>query len=115
VRKGESIKQGNDLVGSRTKVKVVKNKVAPPFKTTEFDIMYGTGISREGDILDMAATLDIVQKSGAWYSIDGDRMGQGRENAKEYLKNNLEVCRAIEGKIKDKLLPKTDINVIDEA
>lgn len=88
IRKGEPIKMGNDITGNRTKVKVVKNKVAPPFKSVEFDIMYGTGISREGDLLDVASELNIVQKSGSWYSYDGERMGQGRENAKEYLKNN---------------------------
>jgi recombination protein RecA len=88
VKKGEPIKQGTEQTGSRTKVKVVKNKVAPPFKSVEFDIMYGTGISREGDVLDMGAELDVIQKSGSWYSFEGERMGQGRENAKEYLKTN---------------------------
>ncbi|HWP96191.1 MAG TPA: recombinase RecA [Syntrophomonadaceae bacterium] len=100
VRKGETIKQGTDIMGSRTKAKVVKNKVAPPFKTAEFDIMYGSGISREGDLLDIACALDIIQKSGSWYSYEGDRMGQGRENAKEYLKNNVEFCAALEQKVK---------------
>ena len=88
VKKGEPIKQGTEQTGSRTKVKVVKNKVAPPFKSVEFDIMYGTGISKEGDVLDMGADLDVIQKSGSWYSFEGERMGQGRENAKEYLKTN---------------------------
>lgn len=104
VRKGESIKQGTDISGSRTKVKVVKNKVAPPFKTAEFDIMYGSGISREGDILDIASTLDVVQKSGSWYSYEGERLGQGRENAKEYLKNNPEFCSSLEQKIKNSII-----------
>ncbi|MEN6390608.1 MAG: recombinase RecA [Syntrophomonas sp.] len=100
VRKGEAIKQGTDISGARTKVKVVKNKVAPPFKTAEFDIMYGSGISREGDLLDIACTLDVIQKSGSWYSYEGERLGQGRENAKEYLKNNAEFCLSLEQKIK---------------
>ena len=103
VKKGEAIKQGTEQIGSRTKVKVVKNKVAPPFKSVEFDIMYGTGISKEGDILDMAADLDIVQKSGSWYSYEGERMGQGRENAKEYLKNNPEICKICVDKIRHKI------------
>lgn len=115
VRKGETIKQGNELIGNRTKVKIAKNKVAPPFKTCEFDIMYGMGISKEGDILDMASNLDIIQKSGAWYSYEGERMGQGRENAKEYLKNNLEVCNTVRDRIKEKLLPATDGNGTQEA
>lgn len=106
VRKGEAIKMGNEVIGNRTKVKVVKNKVAPPFKAVEFDIMYGTGISREGDLLDVASDLDIVQKSGSWYSYDGERMGQGRENAKEYLKNNPEIAQTIRGMIKEKAFPK---------
>ncbi len=101
VRKGEAIKQGTEIIGSRTKIKVVKNKVAPPFRTTEFDIMYGTGISREGDLLDIAASLDIVQKSGSWYSFDGERLGQGRENAKEYLRNNPQFSADLEKRVKN--------------
>lgn len=103
VRKGEAIKVGNEMVGSRTKVKVVKNKVAPPFKAVEFDIMYGTGISMEGDLLDVASDLNIVQKSGSWYSYEGERMGQGRENAKEYLKNNPEIAQRVRSLILDKV------------
>lgn len=103
VRKGEAIKVGNELVGSRTKVKVVKNKVAPPFKAVEFDIMYGTGISMEGDLLDVASDLNIAQKSGSWYSYEGERMGQGRENAKEYLKNNPEIAQRIRNQILEKV------------
>lgn len=115
VRKGESIKQGNDMIGSRTKAKVVKNKVAPPFKSVEFDIMYGTGISREGDILDMAAQHDIVQKSGSWYSYEGERLGQGRENAKDYLKTHPEICQSIEDKFKVLALSSATDNETEEA
>jgi recombination protein RecA len=100
VRRIESIKQGNDLVGNRTRIKVVKNKVAPPFKQAEVDIMYGEGISRVGSIIDIGAEIDIVQKSGAWYSYEGERMGQGRENAKQYLKDNPEIATIIEAKIR---------------
>lgn len=88
VRKGEPIKQGTDMIGNRTKIKVVKNKVSPPFKTAEFDIMYGEGISREGEILDAAVTLDIIKKSGSWFSYNGERLGQGRDKVKAYLKEN---------------------------
>jgi recombination protein RecA len=101
VRKGEAIKQGTDIIGNRTRAKVVKNKVAPPFKTAEFDIMYGTGISREGDLLDIAAEKDIIQKSGSWYSYEGERLGQGRENAKEYIRNNPEFMQMLNNKIKE--------------
>ncbi|GAE30825.1 recombinase RecA [Alkalihalobacillus hemicellulosilyticus] len=101
VRRAETLKQGNDMVGNKTKIKIVKNKVAPPFKVAEVDIMYGEGISREGSILDMAADLDIVQKSGAWYSFEGEKMGQGRENAKQYLKENADVTENIEGMIRE--------------
>ncbi|RSL32790.1 recombinase RecA [Salibacterium salarium] len=101
VRRAETLKQGNEMVGNKTRVKVVKNKVAPPFKQAEVDIMYGEGISREGSILDMGAELEIIQKSGAWYSYEGDRLGQGRENAKQFLKENKEVTNAIEKSIRD--------------
>lgn len=100
VRRIESIKQGNDLVGNRTRIKVVKNKVAPPFKQAEVDIMYGEGVSRVGSIIDIGAEADIIQKSGAWYSYEGERMGQGRENAKQYLKDNPDISNIIEGKIR---------------
>jgi recombination protein RecA len=106
IRKGEAIKQGTDTIGSRTKAKVVKNKVAPPFKATEFDLMYGSGISREGDLLDIAADMDLVQKSGSWYSIGEERIGQGRENAKEYLKNNPKIYAELEEKIRAAYAPK---------
>ncbi|MGZ9584562.1 recombinase RecA [Paenibacillus marinisediminis] len=101
VRRVETIKQGNDMVGNRTRIKVVKNKVAPPFKQADIDIMYGEGISREGSIVDIGTELDIVQKSGAWYSYEGERLGQGRENAKQFLKDNKELSLAIENKIRE--------------
>ncbi len=100
IRKTASLKQGQDVIGSRTRVKVVKNKVAPPFKEAEFDIMYGTGISREGDLLDLGADNGIVEKSGAWYSFEGERIGQGRENAKQFLLEHPETARTIEEKIR---------------
>ncbi|WP_349410567.1 recombinase RecA [Pseudalkalibacillus sp. SCS-8] len=95
VRRAETLKQGNDMVGNKTRIKVVKNKVAPPFKTAEVDIMYGEGISKQGEILDIGSDIDVVQKSGAWYSFNGERLGQGRENAKQFLKEN----EAIESEI----------------
>jgi recombination protein RecA len=100
VRRAETIKQGNDMVGNRTRVKVVKNKVAPPFRQADVDIMFGEGISKEGSALDIAAELEIVNKSGAWYSFEGDRLGQGRENAKLFLKENPEVFCKIENHIR---------------
>ncbi len=100
VRKGESLKQGSEFVGNRTKVKVVKNKVAPPFKTAEFDIMFGEGISREGDVLDLAAACNVVNKSGAWYAYQGEKIGQGRENAKIYLKEHPDVFQEIDHKVR---------------
>lgn len=101
VRKIDIIKQGNDIMGNRTKVKVVKNKVAPPFRIAEFDIMYGQGISLEGDILDVGSNLDIVKKAGAWYSYNDNKLGQGRENAKQFLKENPDICFEIENKIRE--------------
>ncbi|MGI6435684.1 MAG: recombinase RecA [Syntrophomonadaceae bacterium] len=103
VRKAESIKQGTELIGNRTRVKIVKNKVAPPFKTSEFDIMYGSGISREGDLLDIATGMEIIQKSGSWFSFQGERLGQGRENVKEYIKNNPEFAKTVQELIREKL------------
>ena len=103
VRKGEVIKDGADNVGARTKIKVVKNKVAPPFKTAEFDIVYGLGISKEGCILDLAVDNDIIVKSGAWFSYNGEKIGQGKENTKAFLANNPEICQNIEEAIKEKL------------
>ena len=101
VRRTESIKQAGEVIGNRTKVKVVKNKVAPPFKEAEFDIMFGKGISRIGDILDLAADNDIIVKSGAWYAYEGNKIGQGRENAKQYLEENPAVCAEVENKVRD--------------
>lgn len=100
VRKIDSIKKDADVIGNRTRVKVVKNKVAPPFKQAEFDIMYGEGISKEGSILDVAASADIIKKSGSWYSYEGNKIGQGRENAKEYLVANPEKCQEIENSVR---------------
>ncbi len=100
VRRIESLKQSGDVVGNRTRVKVVKNKIAPPFKEAEFDIMFGEGISKVGDILDLAADNGIVNKSGAWYAYEGNKIGQGRENAKNYLKENTAVCDEIEQKVR---------------
>ncbi len=96
IRRVETLKQGNETIGSRTRVKVIKNKLAPPFREAEFDILYGEGISREGNILDLAAELDIVTKSGAWYSYGDIRLGQGRDNAREFLKENKDLCDEIE-------------------
>ena len=100
VRRIETLKQNGEMVGNRTRIKVVKNKVAPPFKEAEFDIMFGKGISKEGDILDLAASVDIVNKSGAWYAYNGDKIGQGRENAKIYLATHPEVMDEIEAKVR---------------
>ena len=104
VRRVETLKQGGEMIGNRTRVKVVKNKVAPPFKEAEFDIMYGKGISKEGDILDLAADIDIVQKSGAWYAYKGEKIGQGRENAKITLQNNPEMLAEIEEAVRKNYL-----------
>ena len=102
VRRIESLKQAGEVVGNRTRVKIVKNKVAPPFKEAEFDIMFGKGISKEGDILDLAADCGIIVKSGAWYAYNGDKIGQGRENAKTYLRENPLVCEEVEAKVREK-------------
>lgn len=104
VRRVDQIKQGSDAIGNLTRVKVVKNKVAPPFKTAEVDLIYGKGISHEGEVLDLATNLDIVEKSGAWFSYNGDRLGQGRENVKELLKQNPELTSEIEQKVREKML-----------
>ncbi|AAU23452.1 recombinase RecA [Bacillus licheniformis] len=101
VRRAEQLKQGNDVMGNKTKIKVVKNKVAPPFRTAEVDIMYGEGISKEGEIIDLGTELDIVQKSGAWYSYQEERLGQGRENAKQFLKENKDILLMIQEQIRE--------------
>lgn len=103
VRRAEAIKHGTDIMGNRTKIKVVKNKVAPPFRTAEVDVMYGEGISQEGEIIDMGADLDIVQKSGSWYAYNDDRLGQGRENAKQFLKDNESIKQTIASQIRQSL------------
>lgn len=100
VRRIESLKQGGEVIGNRTRVKVVKNKIAPPFKEAEFDIMFGEGISKEGDILDLAAQIDVIVKSGAWYAYEGNKIGQGRENAKQFLKDNPDICAAVSQKVR---------------
>ena len=100
VRRIETLKQNGEMVGNRTRIKIVKNKIAPPFKEAEFDIMFGKGISQEGDILDLATKLDLVNKSGAWYAYNEDKIGQGRENAKIYLGQHLEVMEELEEKIR---------------
>ena len=101
IRRGEQIKQGSDVVGSSTKIKVVKNKVAPPFKTAVVDIMYGEGISHEGELIDLAVEADIIEKSGAWYAYNGNKIGQGKENSKLFLKNNPSVMMEIEDKVRE--------------
>lgn len=108
VRKGEVIKQNNENVGNRTKVKVVKNKVAPPFKTAEFDLMYGSGVSYEGTLIDIGTNMEIIKKSGAWYSYNDERMGQGKEAAKEYLRSNPEIAHEIDTIIRDTLMAKPE-------
>jgi recombination protein RecA len=113
VRRAEALKQGNEIVGNKTKIKVVKNKVAPPFRTAEVDIMYGEGISIEGEIIDLGSELDIVQKSGSWYSYNDERVGQGRENAKLFLKENPEIGLEIKQKIRDHYELDTDKTVTD--
>ena len=116
IRKSDVIKQGTDFVGNRVKVKIAKNKVAPPFKTAEFDIVYGQGISKEGDILDLASEVDIVNKSGAWYAYGETRIGQGRENAKTFLKEHPDMCREIENKVREHYgLPTLTDGVMETA
>ena len=114
VRRIESLKQAGEVVGNRTRVKIVKNKVAPPFKEAEFDIMFGKGISKEGDILDLAADCGIIVKSGAWYAYEGNKIGQGRENAKQYLKDNPAVCDEIAEKVREHYGLKADVSATAE-
>ena len=101
IRRTGNIKKGEEVIGSETKVKVVKNKVSPPFKTAEFDILYGEGISREGEVIDMGVTAQVVDKSGAWYAYNGEKIGQGKDNAREFLRENPDVAREIENKIRE--------------
>ncbi|MEV5414376.1 hypothetical protein AB0K60_36770 [Thermopolyspora sp. NPDC052614] len=103
IRRIETLKDGTEPVGNRTRVKVVKNKMAPPFRTTDFDILYGVGISREGGLIDMGVEQGFIRKSGAWYTYEGDQLGQGKENARNFLKNNPDIANEIEKKIKEKL------------
>ena len=115
IRRIGSIKKGDDVIGNETRVKVVKNKVSPPFREAIFDIMYGQGISREGEIIDMGVEADIVEKSGAWYSYGGERIGQGKDNAREFLKENPEMAKEIEAKIREKLGVKSGGTLISET
>lgn len=108
IRKIEQLKQGTEFVGNRTRVKVVKNKVAPPFKQAEFDMIYGEGISREGSVLDMAVARDIVQKSGSWFAYNDTRIAQGKENARQFLKDNPELCNEIEAKVRATMNPQPE-------
>ncbi|MCQ2538768.1 MAG: DNA recombination/repair protein RecA, partial [Lachnospiraceae bacterium] len=101
VRRIESLKQSGDVVGNRTRVKVVKNKVSPPFKEAEFDIIFGEGISYEGDVLDLATDCDIISKSGAWFAYQGNKIGQGRENARQFLKDNPDILEEIDAKVRE--------------
>ena len=115
VRRVESLKQAGEVIGNHVRVKIVKNKVAPPFKEAEFDIMFGQGISREGDLLDLAAKVDIINKSGAWYAYEGEKIGQGRENAKTYLRENPEFAAMIDQKVRDFYFAKDDEEAEAEA
>ncbi len=103
IRRIETLKEGTDAVGNRTRVKIVKNKMAPPFKQAEFDILYGVGISREGGLIDMGVEHGFVRKSGAWYTYEGDQLGQGKENARAFLRDNPDLADELEKKIKEKL------------
>lgn len=115
VRRIEALKQGGEVIGNRTRVKVVKNKVAPPFREAEFDIMFGEGISTYGDILDLAAENNIINKSGAWYAYESNKIGQGRENAKQYLKDNPQICAEVERKVRELFNLETDIAEVSAA
>ena len=115
IRRTGAVKQGEEIVGNRTKVKVVKNKVAPPFKEAEFDVLYGSGVSKEGELVDIGSENGIIDKSGAWYSFSGDRIGQGRENAKEYLKEHPEISQTVESKIREKFGVVTSAAVAEEG
>ena len=114
VRRVETIKSGDQMLGNRTRVKIVKNKVAPPFKQAEFDIMYGKGISKSGDVLDCAVEAKIIEKAGSWYSYGGDRIGQGRENVKNFLENNPDILAKIEAELMATLKPAEEELTVDE-
>jgi recombination protein RecA len=114
IRKVENIKQDGEIVGNRARVKVVKNKMAPPFREAEFDIVYGKGISKSGNILDLAVNLDIVEKSGSWFSYNGNRVGQGRENVKKYLEENPEIMNEIESKVRENFKTAFEKSLGDE-
>jgi recombination protein RecA len=103
IRRTGSIKKGEEVIGSETKVKVVKNKVAPPFKSAEFDILYGEGISREGEIIDLGVIARVLDKSGAWYAYNGEKIGQGKDNSREFLRDNPELAREIENKVRESM------------
>ena len=115
VRRIESLKQSGEVIGNRTRVKIVKNKIAPPFKEAEFDIIFGEGISQVGDVLDLAAEVNIVNKSGAWYAYEGNKIGQGRENTKNYLKENPEICAEITRKVREHYGLQEEVTVSGEA
>jgi recombination protein RecA len=108
IRRLGAIKHGDEVIGSRTKVKVVKNKVAPPFREVEFDILYGVGISKEGELIDIASENGIIEKTGAWYAFSGDRIGQGRENARDFLREHRDVAGVIEARVREKFGIKPD-------
>ena len=113
IRRIGAIKKGDEVLGNQTRVKVVKNKVAPPFRKAEFEILYGAGISREGELIDMGVENGLVQKSGAWYSVDGERIGQGKDNARNYLIEHVELAQKIERALREKLLP-TRLQAVEE-
>ena len=115
VRRIETLKNGNEMIGNRTRVKVVKNKIAPPFKQAEFDIMYGEGISHEGCLVDIAVEYNIINKSGAWFSYGDERIGQGRENAKDFLRKNPDTAKEIEAKVRAVLLPSPVVETAEDA
>ncbi len=114
IRRSEQLKDNGEIIGNRVKVKVVKNKVAPPFRECEFDIMYGEGISRTGNILDIAVNMDLIEKAGAWFSYEGNRIAQGRDNAKKYLDNNPDVCEEIEKKIRENLMSLNSAEEVED-
>ncbi|MCB1870531.1 MAG: DNA recombination/repair protein RecA, partial [Gammaproteobacteria bacterium] len=114
IRRTGAIKRGDEVVGNETKVKVVKNKVAPPFKMASFEILYGEGVSHEGELIELGVTLGIIDKSGAWYSYQGDRIGQGKENVRIFLKENGDIAEAIEARIREQVFPQPEITTPEE-